>query len=156
MADLKLVFSELPSQDSPDGDDLLAIEDGATGVYYHVTRDDLMKGINLGVFTETEYDNGTISSGTFTPDCDNDGNSHKVTIGGDCTIEVPTKTLTGSKMIEAGITVIAGGSHTVSWGSNWDWGSAGAPTLSTGKTVIGFKRTAGDTKTMAWHHGGYA
>jgi len=155
MAIVTKLFTDLVKKSDPNDLDVFVLQDGSSGVYYYVVRSDLLNNINLEVFTETEFDNGTVSSGTFTPDCDTKANSHLVTILGDCTIEVPTKTMTGNQMIEAGLTIINGDSYTVSWGTNWDWGDAGEPTLTT-KSIIGFKRRAGETKTKAWHHGGYS
>ena len=154
MAILKL-FTELANKSAPVDADILAIEEGSSGNYYNITIADLLKNINLIAFTESTYDNGNLASGTLTPDCDTDGNSHKVTMTGAATIEVPTKTLTGDQSIEAAINILGGDTYTVTWGFNWDWGDAGAPTL-TANSMIGFYRRAGDTKTKAWHHGGYA
>jgi len=156
MADVLKLFSELGNQPNPSDTDLLAIESSG-GIYYYVTRGDLLKAINLVSFTESEYDNGNVSAGTFTPNCEAYGNSHRVTLtGSGVTIEVPTKTLTGDQMIEGGITIVGGDTNAISgWGSGWDFGDEGEPAL-TSKSIIGFKRRAGDTKTTAWHKGGYA
>ena len=156
MADVLKLFSELANKTNPDDTDILAIE-SSLGIYYYVTRGNLLKAINLVSFTESEYDNGNVAAGTFTPNCDTNGNSHLVTLtGSGVTIEVPTKSLTGDQMIEGGLTIVGGDSNAIAgWGANWDFGDEGTPTL-TSKSVIGFKRRAGDTKTIAWHKGGYA
>lgn len=152
MAILKKI-SELTAITTPAIADVLAIVQGAAT--YKIAIADLFKIMAMSSFTETEYDNGSVASGTFTPDCDTNGNSHRVTLTGTVTFEVPTRTLTGSEMIEGGITVIGGDTNTPTWGADWDWGTAGAPTL-TAKSMLGFKRRAGDTKTMVWHVGGFS
>ena len=134
---------------------IVAITEGLST--YKVTIDNLLKNIKLVSFKESEYNNGSIASGTFTPDCDANGNSHLITLtGAGVTIEVPTKTLTGDDLIEGSINIKGGDVNAIAgWGVNWTFGTAGEPTL-TADSEIGFKRTAGDTKTKAWHNGGFA
>ncbi len=68
------------------------------------------------------------------------GNDFRVTIAGSRTIDDPTNPVDGQR-ITFQITQGSGGGFTVAWGGAYDFGAAGAPTLSTaaGKTdVLGF------------------
>jgi hypothetical protein len=68
------------------------------------------------------------------------GNDFRVTIAASRTISSPTSSVDGQR-ITFQITQGSGGGFAVSWGSAYDFGAAGAPTLSTaaGKTdVLGF------------------
>jgi hypothetical protein len=68
------------------------------------------------------------------------GNDFRVTIAGSRTINDPTSAVDGQR-ITFQITQGSGGGFIVTWGSAFDFGAAGVPTLSTaaGKTdVLGF------------------
>ena len=71
-------------------------------------------------------------SSDITPDA-SQGNMFYLTMTGDCTIEAP---ISGADGQQVTIQIISNG-FSASWGSGWDFGSAGAPTLSgAGKTDI--------------------
>jgi hypothetical protein len=79
----------------------------------------------------TTVDKGTQSAaGTLTLDFST-GNNFKATFGaGNLTIANPTNAAAGQSGILA-LTQDSGGSRTVTWGSNWKFSAATAPTLST-------------------------
>ena len=63
------------------------------------------------------------------------GNNFSLTLTGSITLQNPTGVTTG----QSGIILIqqdGTGSHTVGYGSNWDFPSATAPTLSTGANSL--------------------
>jgi hypothetical protein len=80
---------------------------------------------------------------TISIDAD-DGNDFRVTIAGNRTMANPTNPADG-QMIEFQITQDATGSRIITWSSAYDFGAAGAPTLTTtaAKTdLVGFKYNA--------------
>lgn len=61
----------------------------------------------------------------ITPDASN-GNMFYLTLTGDCTINPPVNGADGQHITLE----IASNGHSVTWGSGWDFGTSGAPTLS--------------------------
>lgn len=61
----------------------------------------------------------------------------RVTLGGNRTIANPTNVAAGN-VINLAIKQDGTGSRTLTWGSEWDWGTAGTPTLSTGASKVDF------------------
>lgn len=54
----------------------------------------------------------------------------RLTLGGNRTLATPINLVAGN-VINLALKQDATGSRTVTWGSDWDWGVAGTPTLST-------------------------
>lgn len=148
------VFSQLTQTTVPLDSDIICIE-LTGGAYRHILKSDFMKDFDAVNYTESIYDNGSLASGTLTPNCDTNGNSHKVTITGNITIEAPTKALVSGQFVSGFIRIAGGDAHAVTWGATYDWGDDGAPTL-TSNSIIGFFRESGDTNTSVWHKGGFA
>lgn len=144
-------ISALPEATSATQDDLVPIVQA--GITKKASRKDFLKGQQLENYTEKTHSYGTVSSGTFTPDHDANGNNHIVAVGGDITIAEPDSNFT-SGLIEGSVEMIDGDVHTITWGGGWDWGDAGEPTL-TAKSIIGYRKGYGDAKTKVWHLGGF-
>jgi hypothetical protein len=73
-----------------------------------------------------------IFASTITPDAE-EGNTFYLEMADDCTINAP---VSGSDAEHITMEIISHG-HTVTWGSGWNFGDAGQPTLSSGsKTDI--------------------
>jgi hypothetical protein len=62
---------------------------------------------------------------TVTPDA-SDGNVFYLTMTANCTINAPVNGADGQHITLE----VSSGGHTVTWGAGWDFGDAGAPTLS--------------------------
>lgn len=67
---------------------------------------------------------------TVTPDA-GAGNTFNLVLTGNCTINAPINGVDGEHIT---LELVSNG-HTVTWGSGWNFGSAGIPTLSTGAQV---------------------
>lgn len=65
------------------------------------------------------------------------GNNFELTLGGNRTLANPTN-LTKGMVINLVLRQDATGSRTVTWGTTWDFGLAGAPVLSTGANKVDF------------------
>jgi hypothetical protein len=73
------------------------------------------------------------------------GNDFTLTLTGSATIQTPTNPAAG-QAISFALQQDSTGSRTVTWGGGYDFGSAGAPALSTGANkvdVVGFRYHAG-------------
>jgi hypothetical protein len=80
-------------------------------------------------------DDGTVSSGTYTPDCTvND--SRLVTIGGNITIDVPTVNLSAGEVQYGILELIGGDAYSVSFAAGWDWGDQDPPTLTARSLIM--------------------
>ncbi len=81
------------------------------------------------------------------------GDVFRVTIAGNRTIAAPSNTPVDGQKIRMEITQDATGSRTLTWNAIYDWGTAGAPTLTTtaGKTdLIEFAYNATAAKLYAY------
>jgi len=121
-----------------------------------LTRDQFTSDIILSKYLESIFDMGSILvAETATPNIDTNGVNHTMTIAGDCTIAVPVVTLPAGKMVSGMIEVIAGSSYNITWGSSYDWGSDGLPTI-TGTALFGYSRISGNVKTRIWVKDGFS
>ena len=75
------------------------------------------------------------------------GNMFSMTLAGSITINNPTNQVAG----QAGnITITNGGSHTVSWGSDWDFAAGTAPVITvSGTDVLSYYVTSANNITVA-------
>ena len=58
-------------------------------------------------------------------------------------------------MVSGLIEVVGASAYNVSWGSSYDWGSDGIPTVS-GVALFGYSRIAGNVKTRIWVKDGFS
>lgn len=142
------LFSELTVTTITDDTDIIAIElDG--GGYRYIVKSDMLKDFNAIGYTETSF-TASIATGTYTHDCNTNGNSLDLTITGAITMAQPTKTLSGDQYISGSMEIHGWDTHAITWsGADWDWGSAGVPSTKTARMLVWFYRKAGDTKTLA-------
>jgi len=93
---------------------------------------------SVNVFTAAQViDEVTLTDGaTVTIDADV-SNNFQLTLGGNRTIANPTNMRKGG-VINLVLRQDGTGSRTVTWGSKWDFGAAGAPVLSTGANKVDF------------------
>lgn len=145
-------IGELVNANSPIDTDILIIVQGAD--VKKVTKAAFLEKQLVSRFTEQLIDDGIISTGTYIPDADI-GNEHKVTVGGNISFAPPSSTLVSGETISGTINIINGNLFSVTLDANWDWGTAGAPIL-TSNSMIGYRRAYGETKTKGWHIGGFA
>ena len=92
-------------------------------------------------------DHGTlIANTTFRQDFAT-SNMFKMTLGGNITVNNPTNQVAGQSGI---IEIVNGGSYTVSWGTDWDFASGTAPTItSSGTDVLSYYVTSANNITVA-------
>ena len=97
---------------------------------------------SLGELTSTDNIDGVLAptvtaltdGATITPDFSTSCN-FSVTLGGNRTMANPTNAVAGQSG-SIFISQDATGSRTLSWGSNWDWISGTAPTLTTTASAV--------------------
>ena len=78
-------------------------------------------------------DHGTlIANTTFRQDFST-SNMFKMTLGGNIVINNPTNQVAGQAGV---ITITNGGSHTVSWGADWDFAAGTAPVITVSGTDV--------------------
>ena len=148
-------FSDLTPDTVPLADHIIAIELSAGG-YIYMLKSDFESEFNAVKYTETSH-SASVASGTYTHDCDTNGNSLDLTITGAITMGQPTKTLSGDQFISGSMEIHGWDSNAITWsGANWDWGSAGEPSTQTARMLVWFYRKAGDTKTLAGLGGAFA
>ena len=117
-------------------------------------------GVLDAVFTQTDENNvfsvaqrgavsdhGTlIANTTFRQDFAT-SNMFKMTLGGNITVNNPTNQVAGQSGV---IEIVNGGSYTVSWGTDWDFASGTAPTItSSGTDVLSYYVTSANNITVA-------
>lgn len=111
-------------------------------------------GIITGNFLISPPDALTISTATFTPTAEGSNDYRVVLVHASCpcTIANPSGTLTDGGKFTLEVWQSSTGSDTVgTWGSDYDFGTAGAPTLSTGINkgdVLGFMYSAQNSKLL--------
>jgi len=125
------------------------------GVTKNASKGDFVKDQELSSHTQAIKNHGTVLSGTVTPACSVDCNAHVIDVGGAIVLATPSATLIAGQMVTGTIELLGGDVNAVTFDANYDWGAAGAPTL-TAKSLIGFSRKFGDVKTAAWHIGGFS
>ena len=75
------------------------------------------------------------------------GNMFSMTLAGNIVINNPTNQVAGQGGI---ITITNGGSHTVSWGADWDFAAATAPVITTsGTDVLSYYVTSANNITVS-------
>ncbi len=74
-------------------------------------------------------------------------NNYKMTLAGNIVVNNPTNQVAGQQgMIE----IVNGGSYTVSWGGDWDFASATAPTItSSGTDVLSYYVTSANNISVS-------
>jgi len=108
------------------------------GLVNAATRAAAISLSSANVFTAGQVvDEVTLTDGaTVTIDADV-SNNFQLTLGGNRTIANPTNMRKGG-VINLVLRQDGTGSRTVTWGSKWDFGAAGAPVLSTGANKVDF------------------
>ena len=144
-------ISELPTASSVGDTDIFPVRN-ADGTR-KISKADFLKTQSWNKYTHTAHDYGTLSSGTFTPDCAN-GYYHKITVTGNITLAVPTAIIGSGLKVSGMIEIVGADLYTVTLDANYRWLN-GTPTL-TAKSLIEFYRKDGDTLTQAWHRGGFS
>ena len=75
------------------------------------------------------------------------GNMFSMTLAGSITINNPTNQVAGQSGV---ITITNGGSHTVSWGADWDFAGGTAPVITASATdVLSYYVTSANNITVA-------
>ena len=73
-------------------------------------------------------------------------NMFKMTLAGNITVNNPTNQVAGQSGV---IEIVNGGSYTVSWGSDWDFAAATAPTITaSGTDVLSYYVTSANNITV--------
>ena len=92
-------------------------------------------------------DHGTlIANTTFRQDFST-SNMFKMTLGGNIVINNPTNQVAGQAGV---ITITNGGSHTVSWGADWDFAAGTAPVITVSATdVLSYYVTSANNITVS-------